>query len=55
MARKAAPKKTELEQDRETINAIMTRTDKKPLQRGLRKTLIMAVRQLDDLIQSQKK
>jgi len=53
--KKAAPKKDQLEQDREVLNDIMTRTDKKPEQRGLRKSLIMCVRQMDDLISSQKK
>jgi len=52
--KKAAPKKSQLEQDREALNEIMTRTDKKPEQRGLRKSLIMAVRQIDDVINSQK-
>ena len=54
--KKAAPKKKDqLVEDRKVINEIMTRTDKKPEMRGLRKTLIMSVRQMDDLINSRKK
>ena len=55
MAAKKAIKKTTLEQDRAVLNEIMTRTDKQEDLRGLRKTLIMAVRQIDDAISYRKR
>ena len=51
----AEKKKVTLEADRKALNAIMTRTDKQPDMIGLRKCLIMAVRQMDDVISSRKK
>jgi len=53
-AKKKTEKKDQLVEDRKVLNAIMTRTNKKPEQIGLRKSLIMAVRQMDDVINSQK-
>ena len=50
MAEKKAPKKDQLVEDRKALNAIMTRTDKQEDMRGLRKGLIMCVRQMDDVI-----
>ena len=51
----AEKKKVTPEADRKALNAIMTRTDKQPDMIGLRKCLIMAVRQMDDVISSRKK
>lgn len=53
--KKETPKKDQLTDDRKALNAIMTRTDKQPDMIGLRKCLIMAVRQMDDVISSRKK
>jgi len=55
MAEKKAPKKDQLAEDRKALNAIMTRTDKQEDMRGLRKELILCVRQMDDVINSRKK
>lgn len=52
---KAPKKKDQLAEDRKALNAIMTRTDKQEDLRGLRKSLILAVRQMDDVINSRKK
>lgn len=52
---KAKPKKDQLVEDRKVLNEIMTRTDKQSDLLGVRKTLIMAVRQLDSAIHSRKK
>ena len=51
----ATKKKDQLVDDRKALNDIMTRTDKQEDMRGLRKSLIMSVRQMDDVIQSRKK
>lgn len=48
-------KKDPLEADRKTLNEIMTRTDKQSDMIGFRKTLIMAVRQLESVMNSRKK
>ena len=50
MPKKAAPKKDQLSQDRDALLQIMNRTDKKPEQCGLRKALIMTIRQIEDVI-----
>ena len=46
----AAKKKDQLADDRKALNDIMTRTGKHEDMRGLRKSLIMSVRQMDDVI-----